>query len=156
MRIQHATLDDIASADLLLREYYEAIGVTKRDTPEELRACLSREASAFWLAYMEDKLAGCVALRSLPSLERAGECKRLYVRPEFRNQGLAAALLDTLEQYASVNGLNWVYLDSKDDLQDAIRMYLRRGYEPCDRFNNNPQATIFFRKQLHGPEPASR
>jgi GNAT superfamily N-acetyltransferase len=41
-----------------------------------------------------------------------------------------------------------LYLDTKDDLDPAIRFYQRHGYKRCGRYNNNPQATIFMRKRL--------
>jgi len=85
-------------------------------------------------------------LRPLLSVPDAAECKRLYVRPEFRGKGLAKSLMDILEAFAARLGLDWVYLDSKDDLEVAIELYRRRGYEPCERYNDNPQATIFLRK----------
>jgi hypothetical protein len=33
-------------------------------------------------------------------------------------------------------------------LQAAIAFYERHGYLRCDRYNDNPQATIFMRKRL--------
>ena len=87
-------------------------------------------------------------LRPLPTIEAATECKRLYVRPQFRGRGIAEALLDAMEEYALEKAAEWVYLDSKDDLKDALRIYVRRGYQPCERYNDNPQATVFLRKRL--------
>ena len=72
----------------------------------------------------------------------------MYVRSGFRGRGAALALLVALEQYAEASGYQWLYLDSKDDLKDAIRFYHRHGYEPCERYNRNTQATIFLRKPL--------
>jgi ribosomal protein S18 acetylase RimI-like enzyme len=97
-------------------------------------------------------VAGCIALRPLRTREQAGEIKRLYVRPEFRGSGAALALLVALEQYAQASGYEWLYLDSKDDLKAALRFYDRHGYEPCERYNHNQQATVFLRKALH-PRP---
>ncbi|MBC7926761.1 MAG: GNAT family N-acetyltransferase [Bryobacteraceae bacterium] len=147
MKIIRASMADLLDAQLLLTEYYEAVDVTKRDTLEELLAFLSDGTSGLWLAYVEGIPAGCVVLRPLPSLRLSAECKRLYVRPSFRGQGLADALLDELEGYAATSW-EWLYLDSKDDLQAALRIYSRRGYKSCERYNNNPQATIFLRKNL--------
>jgi hypothetical protein len=53
-----------------------------------------------------------------------------------------------MEAHALVAGAEWVYLDSKDDLEAALRVYVRRGYQACARYNENPQATIFLRKEL--------
>lgn len=152
MNILRASLPHLADAELLLNEYYEAVGVTKRDAPETIAAYLSEAASALWIAYVGRIPAGCVVLRPLPSIPEAAECKRLYVRPRFRGQGIADALLNVLEEYASATATRWVYLDSKDDLTDALRIYVRRGYQECERYNDNPQATVFFRKNLRDPQ----
>jgi len=50
-------------------------------------------------------------------------------------------------------GYEWLYLDTKDDLENAIRFCKRHGYECCDRYNSNPQATIFMRKQFSAALP---
>ncbi len=148
MQIVRASPAQLADAQLLLHEYYEAIKVQKRDAPEDIESYLSDAASGFWIAYVEGKAAGCVALRPLGATEQAYECKRLYVRPEFRGRGIAERLLAAMEEYASLIGAQWIYLDSKDDLRDALRLYRRRGYQECARYNDNPQATVFLRKRL--------
>ena len=148
MEILRASLAHRATAELLLTEYYQAIGVEKRDPPEVITAYLSEDDSALWIAFVEGEPAGCVVLRPLGSTRQAAECKRLYVRPCFRGRGIAEALLATMEEYALSSSLQWVYLDSKDDLTAALRLYMRRGYQACMRYNDNPQATVFLRKEL--------
>ena len=161
MRIVQATLHHLAEATLLLHEYYEAIGVLERDTPEAIAATLlptsaTHEPSGFWLAFVDSEPAGCVLLRPLavPSTpaadptEPAGECKRLYTRPAFRGRGLADALLNALESHARSVGTRALYLDSKADMLAAQRLYLRRGYTHCAPYNRNPQAAVFLYKPL--------
>jgi hypothetical protein len=36
-------------------------------------------------------------------------------------------------------------------MTSAIRFYEQQGYERCARYNENPQATIFMRKELRAP-----
>lgn len=132
----------------ILEEYYEAVNVVKRDPPDTLYALLAEPASAMWLATLDEDIVGCVVLRDLPSIPRAGECKRLYVRPAARGHRIATILLDALEEYARKLNLDWIYLDTYDDLKPAIALYEQRGYEPCNRYNDNPQATLFMRKRL--------
>jgi len=134
----------------LLEEYYEAVDVIQRDTPEAIQQIIGAASSGMWVAYLRGKAVGCVMLRSLSSIPFAGECKRLYVRPEDRGKGLADALLDAQEAFARSKGLQWLYLDSYDDLQAAIALYRKRGYLPCERYNDNPQATVFLRKNIGG------
>ena len=148
MNIHRATLDDLATAQSLLHEYYAAVDVQKRDTPRELRDYITATGAGFWIVQVDGISAGCIALRPLPGLLHAAECKRLYVRPSYRGLGLAAALLNALETHAKLSGYDWLYLDSTDDLKAAVCLYLQRGYAPCERYNSNPQATIFLRKYL--------
>ena len=148
MNIVRASIDQLADAELLLDEYYRALEVVKRDTPEEIATYLSDRSSGLWIAYAEGLPAGCVVLRPLPLIPAAAECKRLYVRQQCRGRGIAEALLCAMEEYALAQAAEWIYLDSKDDLRDALRIYTRRGYQACERYNDNPQATIFLRKQL--------
>ena len=137
----------------IVEEYYEAVHVVQRDDAEALRALLAEPASGMWLAYIGEQVAGCVVLRRLNSIPRAGECKRLFVKPAARGRGIATLLLDALEEHARSRQLDWIYLDTYDDLKEAITLYERRGYERCERYNDNPQATLFMRKNLRGSTP---
>ena len=149
--VVRASIAQLAEVRQLLQEYFEAVNVVVRDTPDQVRNCLGSADCGFWIAYVGEVPAGCVVLRPLPTLWEAVECKRLYVRPAFRGRGLADRLLDAMELHAVSLGSRWIYLDSKDDLHEALRIYKKRGYEPCDRYNENPQATIFLRRELEQP-----
>lgn len=137
----------------LLDEYYNEVDVLQRDTAEALRSALALPASGMWIALLGKEAVGCIILRPLVDLPRSGECKRLYVQPQARQRGIADALLTELERYAQAEGLDWIYLDSKDDLLGALSLYRRRSYLPCPRYNANPQATVFLRKSLRSPQP---
>jgi ribosomal protein S18 acetylase RimI-like enzyme len=147
-RLLRASAAHAEDARLLLNEYYAEVGVVQRDAPAAVQRFLSDIDSALWIAYVGDTAAGCVVLRPLAIVPAAGECKRLYVRSRFRRSGIADRLLDALEAQGRSSGLSWIYLDSKDDLEAALALYRRRGYEPCERYNDNLQATVFLRKSL--------
>jgi DNA-binding MarR family transcriptional regulator/N-acetylglutamate synthase-like GNAT family acetyltransferase len=132
----------------ILHEYYEAVHVVQRDTPAAMQKMLTEPASGMWLAYLNDDVVGCVALRRLAAIARAAECKRLYVRPAARGNRIADKLLDAMEAFARAEGVAWIYLDTYDDLKTAIALYERRGYQRCKRYNDNPQATVFMRKRI--------
>jgi DNA-binding MarR family transcriptional regulator/GNAT superfamily N-acetyltransferase len=144
VRLTKATNDALQ----LLQEYYEAVSVVQRDGPKVIQKIIDDRSSGVWLAYLGEKAVGCVVLKKLAPIPFAAECKRLYVQPQARGQGIADALLDAQEEYAREQGMQWIYLDSYDDLKAAIALYRRRGYLPCERYNDNPQATVFFRKQI--------
>ena len=143
-RLTHASKEALE----ILSEYYEAVHVIQRDEPGALQSLLNDPASGMWLATLGNEVVGCVVLRNMHSLLHAGECKRLYVRPSARGRRVATLLLDALEEHARNLKLDWIYLDTYDDLRPAIALYEQRGYEPCARYNDNPQATLFMRKRL--------
>jgi GNAT superfamily N-acetyltransferase len=137
---------------LLLAEYFEAVQVIVRDSPEAVRKLMRDGASGLWLAYVDGAPAGCIVLRPITAGDgRSGEVKRLYVKPAFRRMGIAQRLLSALECHAKSKGFETLYLDSTDDLREAVAFYRRSGYNDCERYNDNPQATIFLRKALALP-----
>jgi ribosomal protein S18 acetylase RimI-like enzyme len=146
--IRRAKPEDLPVAFPLVAEYFQEIDVMVRDSKEQFAGYLEGDGGGLWLAFATEEPVGCIVLRGLSSLPASGEVKRLYVRASHRKRGLADRLLRALEQHAIQGGYDWLYLDTKDDLENAIRFYRRHGYERCDRYNSNPQATIFMRKRL--------
>jgi GNAT superfamily N-acetyltransferase len=132
----------------IVEEYYEAAGVVARDAKEDFERIYFCNGAGVWLATMANTVVGCVALRSLAKFANSAEVKRLYVRPQHRGLGIAAALYQSLEEYARERGYDWLYLDTTDDMVAAQRFYAALGYELTTRYNDNPQATIFMRKDL--------
>ncbi len=149
LEIRRATAADLEVATELIDEYCAAIQVQIRDTPGNILDYLRMPRSGIWLAFASGVAAGVVVLREISEDPNAGEMKRLYVRPRYRKQGIGSALIAAVERFGREHNLEWLYLDTKDDLQPALALYQRAGYEPCGRYNNNPQATIFLRKRLN-------
>jgi GNAT superfamily N-acetyltransferase len=144
-----AEAEDVFS---LVEEYYDAVQVVHRDDRATMLEHLADSESGIWLAYCDTTPVGCILYHPWPSKGfAAGEVKRLYVRPPFRRRGIAQELLEHLERFALSLGVEWLYLDTKDDLRVAIAFYERNGYVRCPRYNDNPQATIFMRKSLPLP-----
>jgi ribosomal protein S18 acetylase RimI-like enzyme len=148
LTIRAVTTAEAEDAYSLIEEYYEAVHVIARDDRATILRYLSDPESCVVLAFDDTHPAGCILYRPLRHMGSAGEVKRLYVRPAFRRRGIAEKLLRELERFASSRGTEWLYLDTTDDLQAALAFYERHGYLRCDRYNDNPQATVFMRKRL--------
>ena len=146
--IRRATRDDLPQLTALLERYYTEWDVVQRDAPERIADHFGQPAP-FGFVVVEEKgvLIACVLLRALPSIASAAECKRLYVIPEHRGEGLASLLMDYVEGFAA-GRLEWLYLDTGANFTAAQSLYHARGYESCERYNDNPQAACFFRKRL--------
>jgi GNAT superfamily N-acetyltransferase len=146
--IRRAMRSESNTAYAIVEEYYEVMNVVARDTREAFAQLYFADGAGVWLARLEETIIGCIALRAMPQFTESGEVKRLYVKPEYRGRGIAVALHDALETYVRNFGYQRLYLDTADNMTSAIRFYGQQGYERCARYNQNPQATIFMRKEL--------
>src|SRR5438477_5714513 len=95
--IQVETDEQIAEARTLFREYEAWLGMSLcfQDFENEVATLPGKYAmpdGRLLLAYSDERLAGCIALRPL---DENGVCemKRLFVRDEFRGQQIGVALI---------------------------------------------------------------
>jgi GNAT superfamily N-acetyltransferase len=75
---------------------------------------------------------GCGGLRRLDAV--TGEVKRMYVVPERRGSGVAAAVLAALEEHARTLGWTRLRLETGNAQPDAVAFYTKHGYRPIPRF----------------------
>ena len=97
-----------------------------------------------YLVYCDGTLAGSIAMRKLS--DENCELKRLYIKPEFRRQGIARELLRRLISDAKQIGYQYMLLDTLPFLQTAIGMYKRMGFYEIDRYNDSPMDTSIYMK----------
>lgn len=150
--VNRATLEEISKAFDLVAEYYDQMGVEVREDLAQFEQQYFIEGAGVWLAAVDGELAGCIALRELGKRPKRGEIKRMYVRASHRGKGVADALLQALEEYAVKCGYEWLYLDTMASMLAAARFYERNSYQRCERYNDNPQAGLFMRKRMRGPD----
>jgi len=103
-------------------------------------------AGAFVMAYDGDEPIGCGGVQRHD--DETAEIKRMWLHPRWRGRGLGRRQLAELEDAARGLGYRRVVLDTNSTLQEAIAMYERAGYEPIERYNENPYAQRWFAKDL--------
>ncbi|MFZ6743782.1 GNAT family N-acetyltransferase [Undibacterium sp. JH2W] len=83
-----------------------------------------------------------------------GELKRMYVRPQQRGRGLAKKILQTLEAATMASGCMELKLESGPYQPEALALYARCGYEPCERFGGyaDDPLSVFMQKKLTAPQ----
>lgn len=104
----------------------------------------------FLLVGPEGAPLGCGGIRRLEDSENGVryEVKHLFLRPETRGRGWGRALLDELERYATRWGAAELVLDTHHSLEAAGALYSRNGFEAIAPYNDNPNATRWYRKSL--------
>lgn len=100
-----------------------------------------------YLLMDREKPAASIALHKID--EQTCELKRLYVKPEYRRQGIAEKLLDRIIEEAHETGYSYMVLDTMPALKEAIRLYEKKGFYRIEKYNNNPfEKMLFYKKDL--------
>lgn len=137
----------------LFREYADSLGLdlSFQHFDHEL-ATLPGDYAAprgvVLLAYVDQALAGCCALRPLDSADvpNAAEMKRLYVRKAFRGFGLGRQLAEATLDAARRAGYASVLLDTLDDMEAARHLYAELGFASTEPYYHNPIAGAHYLK----------
>lgn len=103
------------------------------------------------LAYVDQQPVGCGGLRSCN--RETGEIKRMYVKPTYRNRGIAGHILQELERRAVELGSVRTILETGKRQVEAIGFYRKHGYRQIDNYGQyagNPNS-LCFEKTLQEP-----
>jgi ribosomal protein S18 acetylase RimI-like enzyme len=100
------------------------------------------------LARVDDKVAGCCAMRPLDTVDYPNACemKRLYVRPGYRNLGLGRILAEAIMDSARMAGYDSILLDTLDSMEAARALYVELGFEEVPPYYHNPIAGAHYLK----------
>ena len=145
---QAATPDEIENARELFLEYERWLGLDLcfQGFDKELSTLPGKYAppdGRLFLAYADQKLAGCAALRKLEP--GACEMKRLYVRDEFRGLGVGRLLVDQLFASAREIGYKAIRLDTyPEKMGRAVDIYRRYGFREIPAYYPNPYDGVLF------------
>ncbi|HTV93033.1 MAG TPA: GNAT family N-acetyltransferase [Verrucomicrobiae bacterium] len=110
--------------------FIDLIAEYETSLPEDLRHGSLEPFAVAFTASVDEQPCGCVALDERDSA--TGIIKRLYVRPAFRQHGVARALIDELVAAARERGYARVVLDTdRERLAAAYKFYLLYGFTEC-------------------------
>jgi GNAT superfamily N-acetyltransferase len=144
--------ETLSAVRALFEEYWHSFGFTPcfQNFDLELASLPGKYAppqGRLALAAVGGESAGCVALRRIDSTRC--EAKRLYVRPQFRGQGLGRALLQWVIAEARSAGYTEMLGDTMPVMERAIAMYEQIGFERTGPYANEAtEGAIYIRLKL--------
>ncbi|RXK60782.1 GNAT family N-acetyltransferase [Lacibacter luteus] len=100
------------------------------------------------VAYYNQTPVGCGAFKLFE--DAVVEIKRMYVEPQQRGKGIAALILQQLEQWAKAEGFTACVLETGLNQPEAIRLYEKAGYERTPNYGQyiGVEISICMRKEL--------
>jgi putative acetyltransferase len=140
--IEAASPGHIDTARRLFGEYASSLGWDLSDSRiahemARLPGSFAPPNGSLMLAYVGDEPAGVLGLQPVPEpcrvggtgADRAGELKRLFVRPEFRRYGVARALMQRAEAEAHARGYDGLVLTTNAEMMPLAQpLYDSLGY----------------------------
>jgi putative acetyltransferase len=140
--------EEVESARTLFREYETWLGMSLcfQGFEEELVGLPGKYIppdGRLLLAYVDDQLAGCIALRKLE--ERVCEMKRLFLRENARGCGLGNRLIGKLIDEARAIGYSKMRLDTyPPKMGKAVKLYESHGFVAIPPYYDNPHDGVLF------------
>ena len=150
--VQASSPEEIESARTLFEEYaaWLQIDLCFQSFDEELASLPGQYAppdGRLLMAIEDDQLVGCVALRKTG--EGTCEMKRLFLRSQFRGQGLGRKLAETIILEARQIGYERMRLDTLPGRMDqAIKLYRALGFQEIPAYYHNPVPDATFMELL--------
>lgn len=146
--IQAITEEQIEATRKLFREYEAWFGMNLcfQNFDEEVANLPGKYAAPegrLYLAFSDEKLAGCIALRKLE--DEICEMKRLFVKDDFRGQKIGIALIEKLLEEAKKIGYEKMRLDTfPPKMGKAVSLYESYGFYEISPYYHNPYGETLF------------
>ncbi|MGQ0763206.1 MAG: GNAT family N-acetyltransferase [Acidobacteriota bacterium] len=146
--IQASQVDEIDAARGLFREYEAWLGLDLcfqnfEKELAELPGAYAPPTGRLLLAFENDQLAGCVALRKLS--DGVCEMKRLFLRPQFHGKGRGRELAERIIEEGRGAGYERICLDTlPEQMGKAIALYRSLGFKEIEPYYQNPVAGAMF------------
>lgn len=100
-----------------------------------------------YIATVAENIAGCIAVRPM---DEKGICemKRLFVREEFRGQGIGRLLAERIIADARQIGYRTMRLDTLQRMETARALYTTLGFNVIPAYYDNPMEEVVY-MELH-------
>lgn len=145
---QAQTEGEIEAARKIFRDYEAWLGLDLcfQGFEEELKNLPGKYAppsGRLYLAYADEKLAGCIAMRKLE--DGVCEMKRLFVLDEFRGQRIGVQLIERVIEEARKENYRAMRLDTfPPKMGKAVSLYESHGFRPVAPYYENPNEGVLF------------
>lgn len=146
------TTDQFNDAISLFQEYANSLNISLafQNFDEELNIINSMYGSptgCLLLVYDNELPIACAAYRKIG--EDICELKRMYIKPDYRRNGVGQEIMNILCTRAKLNGYKLMRLDTLDTMTPAIKLYSNNGFYTINAYYHNPnEGVVYMEKAL--------
>lgn len=87
-----------------------------------------------YVMYYNELAVGCIAFTDV--IDGNIEIGRVYIREQYRNQGIATKIFKKVLDSAIEKGAKSLTLDTYERLENAVRLYKKWGFKIVPQFDN--------------------
>ena len=135
LQIRKIIREDNPFIEKIIRSVLEEHGVNKPGTAyydeslKNMNEAYSVSGSIYYVGIVNGNIiggAGVYPTEGLPD----GTCEliKMYILPEARGKGFGKALVDTCFEFAEEQGYKNMYLETMEELKNAVSMYEKSGF----------------------------
>ena len=108
------------------------------------------ERKYFVIEGEKGEVIGGIGYDIFEPMKDTAELQKLYLTDAAKGSGIGYELIDFIEERMREAGYKFSYLETHDNLQAAIHIYEKKGYQEIERPKEVVHSTMnrFFRKEL--------
>jgi N-acetylglutamate synthase-like GNAT family acetyltransferase len=126
---------EIIDLILSIQQVEFGIPITLESQPDlkNIPSFYQQDAGNFWIATIENKVAGTIALLDIGNSH--GALRKMFVHKDYRGKeyGVGQTLLNTLLQWAGQNNFKEILLGTTEKFIAASRFYEKNGFTEIDK-----------------------
>ena len=131
MYLRHIELDDLKEVEIMLKEFWKTqlYEATKAEILEDIRRLLSPKCFSF-LIISKNKIAGFIYVNE--KYGYTNNIEYLYIKPEFRGNGLGSFALTKIKEIILAHGEDRVQIEVNPSNFKAMKLYHSLGFDNID------------------------
>lgn len=140
MQIREIIQEDNVELARVIRGILEEHGVARPGTvytdptTDRLFELFQEEGSVYFVALDEGEIiGGCGIFPTVGLPDRMSELVKLYLLDSFRGKGIGKELMLRCIEFAKNYGYDSLYLETMDELSNAIQLYNNLGFKTIDK-----------------------
>lgn len=136
IEIREARIEDVTTVYKLgenVNEFHTSDQAPNFWPEEVLRNCVTKDDVSFFVAQVGGEIAGFIIANLNKSLSKT-EIENIFVRPDFRRQGIGASLAKKVVEVAKLNKYQFISVLIPPDDVAALKTYEEAGFTKGETF----------------------